>query len=87
VYKLVHATEATVIADHRLRIRFEDGIEGEIDFSGMHWNGVFAPLEDPSYFAQARIDIGTVVWPNDADIAPETLYHWVTARTGPDGDF
>jgi len=86
MYKLVRTTRATVVAKHRLRVWFDDGVEGEVDFSGLDWKGVFAPLEDPSYFARVRVDLGTVVWPNDADIAPETLYHWVTEGIAPDAN-
>lgn len=34
------------------------------------------PLDDPSYFAQVRVDdeAGTVVWPNGLDLAPEVLH-------------
>ena len=84
MYKLVHTTRVEVIGDHRLRVAFEDGAEGEVDFSHHHWNGVFAPLKNPAYFAQVRLGLGTIVWPNDADIAPETLYHWATTGSGPD---
>jgi len=78
MYKLVDTTSVEVIGDHRLRLRFEDGAEGEVDFSGFDWKGVFAPLEDPAYFALVSLGLGTIVWPNEADIAPETLYHWAT---------
>jgi hypothetical protein len=42
----------------------------------------FAPLRDPAYFARLRADAeaGTIVWPNDADIAPETLYSHARQR-------
>ena len=35
---------------HRLRVRFEDGIEGEIDVASLvSFRGVFEPLKDPAF--------------------------------------
>jgi uncharacterized protein DUF2442 len=80
--KLVHVTEVQCPEDFRLRLQFDDGASGELDFSGEAWGGVFAPLADPNYFAQVRLDeeLGTIVWPNGADIAPETLRRLVTEQ-------
>jgi hypothetical protein len=74
--KLVDVTAAEVIGDYQLRLTFEDGLVGEVDFAGRDWRGVFEPLADPAYFAQARVDpeIGTITWPHGVDMAPETLY-------------
>ena len=74
--KLVDVTDAEVIGDHRLRLTFEDGLVGDIDFAGRDWRGVSEPLADPAFFAQVRVDlqIRTVAWPNGYDMAPETLY-------------
>lgn len=82
--EIVHVTSVEVVADHRLRLDFEDGIQGEVDFSDRNWNGVFEPLKDPSYFGQVRVDpeMGTVVWPNGADLAPETLHSWAVSAAG-----
>lgn len=82
---LVHVTAVEVIGDHRLRLAFEDGVEGEVDLSGWRWRGVFEPLADPSYFGHATLDeeLGTVVWPNGADIAPETLHAWIVRGLKP----
>ncbi|HEX6681100.1 MAG TPA: DUF2442 domain-containing protein [Gaiellaceae bacterium] len=77
---LIHVTAVEVVGDHRLRLTFEDGARGEVDLSAWQWQGVFEPLADPAYFRQVELDrqLGTIVWPNGADIAPETLHSWVT---------
>ena len=76
---LVHVVAVEALPSHRLRLRFEDGLAGVVDFSRREWRGVFEPLAEPGYFAQVRLDheLGTIVWPNGADIAPETLCAWV----------
>jgi hypothetical protein len=70
-------TKAQLISGYTVHLCFEDGVAGDVDFSYLlDYGGVFEPLRDPAFFAQLRIDAegDTLVWPNDADIAPETLY-------------
>lgn len=60
-------------------LAFDDGLEGDVDLSAYVGNGpVFEPLRDVALFRQARIEGGTIAWPNGADIAPETLYEEVS---------
>lgn len=69
--------EARPLDEYNAHVRFEDGTAADVDLSYLlDYGGVFEPLRDPTYFAQLRADAeaGTIVWPNDADIAPETLY-------------
>lgn len=79
--KIVHVTDVQWSGEHRLNLQFNDGTAGEIDFAGEEWVGVFAPLADPDFFAKVQLDeeLGTIVWPNGADIAPETLHRLATA--------
>jgi Protein of unknown function (DUF2442) len=80
--QLVHVTAVEVAGDHRLHLTFDDGAYGDVDLSAWEWRGVFEPLADPDYFRQVELDreLGTIVWPNGADIAPETLHTWVTGE-------
>jgi uncharacterized protein DUF2442 len=81
--KIVHVTDLQVLGGYRLRLGFDDGTCGEIDFSEEDWEGVFAPLADPAYFGRVELDrqLGTLVWPNGADIAPETLRRLAAERS------
>jgi len=72
-----------VLEGYRLRLRFDDGAQGEIDVARhAGFDGVFAPLKDPAFFRQVRVDsdLGTICWPNGADLAPEVLYEVAVGR-------
>ena len=58
---------------HLLQLRFEDGEERLFDMAPWFDRKPYGPLRNPAVFNQARIECGTVVWPGDIDIDPETL--------------
>lgn len=73
--------EARPLGQHRLFLRFEDGVQGEVDIARMiPFTGILAPLADPTYFAQVTTDpeSGTITWPNGADLDPDVLYAEIT---------
>jgi hypothetical protein len=74
--QLLDVTAVEVVGKFRLRLTFEDGTVGDVDFSGREWRGVLEPFSDPAYFARVRVDpeAGTIAWPNGVDLAPEPLY-------------
>lgn len=72
-----YVTKARVLEGYRLRLAFADETQGTVDLSDVvARGGVFRALKDPNYFklARADADAGTVVWPDDVDLAPEELY-------------
>lgn len=67
------------LGGHRLRLTFADGVTGDVDLGDRFVGPVgpmFEPLLDVDYFAQVVVDeeLGTVVWPNGADLAPDVLH-------------
>lgn len=60
--------------DFLLRLVFSNGEQRQFDMRPYLRYPVFRRLENPGFFSLAHIDYGTVVWPGDIDIAPETLY-------------
>jgi Protein of unknown function (DUF2442) len=80
--EIVHVIAVRCVGNYRLRLEFEDGRTGELDFSNEEWEGVFEPLRDPGFFGQVELDdgLGTIVWPNGVDFAPETLHRMVAEQ-------
>jgi hypothetical protein len=75
------------LSDHRLRLTFDDGVEGIVNVRELvQLTGVFQPLQDASFFTLAKVnpELGTVCWPNDADLDSEVLYAKVTGRAIPE---
>lgn len=69
--------DAKPLEGYVVHVRFEDGLIADVDLSYLlDYGGVFEPLCDLRYFRQLRAnpEAGTIVWPNEADVAPETLY-------------
>jgi len=68
--------KAVAAGGHSLDLTFKDGTRKRVNLLPLLDGPIFVPLQDPEYFARVALDsvAGTVVWPNGADIAPETLY-------------
>jgi len=79
---------AKVCGSHSLDLVFNDGNRKRVNIFPLLEGMIFEPLRDPAYFARAVVDpvIGTVVWPNEADFAPESLYELPTENMPLPGD-
>ena len=72
-----------IVRPYLIEVTFTDGVCGYVDVEPYLHGEVFALLRDPSRFGEAFVDedAGTVVWPNGADLSPESLY--ASARSNP----
>ncbi|MGB3715933.1 MAG: DUF2442 domain-containing protein [Candidatus Promineifilaceae bacterium] len=83
---LKDVTKVKFLDGHQLMLFFEDGVTGIVDVAELiEFTGVFEPLKEHDYFIQVRVnpEIGTICWPNDADIDPDVLYSLVTGEPIP----
>lgn len=67
-------TTLRVLESHRLELTFDTGEVRIFDATPYLEMDAFRRLKDPALFARALVGFGTVCWPGDLDIAPETLY-------------
>ena len=75
---LIKITNVEIVAPYTLHLVFDDGEERTINFESALDGYYYEPLRDVTFFNQVRLDpeIHTLVWPNDADFDPATLYEW-----------
>jgi len=68
--------EAKIIKDYTVEVVFDDLKKGIVDLRKHLGRGIFKELLNPKKFRQMKVDaeLGTICWPNGADIAPDTLY-------------
>jgi hypothetical protein len=73
---------AEPMTDCRLKLRFDDGVEGVVDLSALVGQGVFAAWRDPAFFKSARCERGRrVVWgegDGEIDLCADALYLQIT---------
>lgn len=75
-----------VLTGRTVEVTFRDGTLRCVDLTPLLWGPVFADIaEDDARFGQVRVDeeLGTLVWPNGADIDPDVLYGTVDPAPQP----
>jgi hypothetical protein len=74
---VVRVKAVTPLTGYTVRLTFTDGTRKDIDLEPYLRGPIFEPLRDPARFRQVAVDpeLGTIVWPNGADICPDVLYH------------
>ena len=72
----VRIVDVEPLHDYTLRLDFSDGTSREIDLEPELWGPMFEPLRDVTEFRKVAVDreLGTIVWPNGADLDPDVLH-------------
>ena len=66
---------AKCVSGYTIRLRFDNGVEGDVNLSDELSGEVFEPLKNVQFFRRFELhpELRTLVWPNGADFAPEFL--------------
>ena len=59
--------------DFSLDLQFDDGSVRRFNIKPYLEYGIFTDLKDKDYFKKVTVAYGTIQWPNEQDISPETL--------------
>ncbi len=73
---MIWIISATPLADYRLKVAFNDGVDGIFPFEPARRGGVFLKLLDLDVFNAVIInpDFGCVEWPGGVDLCPEYMH-------------
>ncbi len=66
-------THFEILTNHRIKVTLSNGKKGIFDVKPYLDRGIFKELKDYEYFKRARIEFGTLTWPNEQDFSPETI--------------
>ncbi|MEY2340575.1 DUF2442 domain-containing protein [Acidithiobacillus sp. IBUN Pt1247-S3] len=81
---LIDITAVRPLQNRALELTFADGLKGIVNLNQIvrQYTGVFAPLLDDDFFRQVSLnrELGTIVWPNGADICPDVLYSYASGK-------
>ena len=82
---MLKVVEAQPLSGYRLRLRYADGVLGEVDLSHLVGRCVFRLWEDPNAFQNVSIGSGGELrWSDEVDLCADALYLEITGKTAPD---
>ena len=80
--KWVRPVEVRALEPYRIWLRYDDGVEGEVDLSYLAGDGVFVAWLDHSFFAGVHLGpAGSIAWSERIDLCGDALYMKITGMT------
>ena len=79
---MVKPIAVKALEGYRIWIKFDDGVEGELDLSHHAGRGVFKAWEDRAFFEAVEVpDYPAISWPGELDLCGDALYMELTGMT------
>ena len=73
---IAKAISVKALSKYKIRLKYSDNTEGEIDLSHLSGRGVFKDWDKDDLFNKVSIDSesGAIAWNSKIDLCPNTLY-------------
>lgn len=80
---MVKPIEVAALRKYVIKVKFEDGITGEVDLSAVAGKGVFKLWDEEEVFFHVYIDseTGGIAWSEMLEISPERVYEELLLKT------
>lgn len=79
---MVRPTSVKALPNFRIWLRYNDGVEGEVDLSDLAGRGVFAAWNDLTFFNSVRLGAhGAIEWSPEIDICPDSMHLRITGKS------
>ena len=79
MYRVIHVK---ALSNYRIKVKFSDGLNGEVDLSYLVGKGVFKKWEDKKIFEKVHIgERGDIRWNDTIDICPDSIYLKISGKT------
>lgn len=74
-----------VLKNYKMKLEYENGVEGTVDLSDLAGKGVFTLWNDYKAFRKVKIgSSGELSWNDQVDLCPDSLYLKITDQTPED---
>ncbi len=79
---MIRPVSVRALPNFRIWLRYNDGVEGEVDLSELAGRGVFAAWNDVAFFDAVRLGAhGAIEWGSNLDICPDSMYLRITGKS------
>jgi len=79
--QILKLIQAEPLSGYRLRLRYADGVAGDVDLSHLVGKGVFQLWNDPAAFERVTIGSGGELrWSDEVDLCADALYMEITGK-------
>ncbi|MFM2296019.1 MAG: hypothetical protein RLZZ350_2432 [Verrucomicrobiota bacterium] len=78
---MIRPNKITALPGYQIRVDYADGVSGVVDLSDSVGRGVFAPLQDETFFKKVHVgEFGQIAWTDEIEICSDAAYLEITGK-------